>query len=161
MPRLVRCRDAPNFNPQNTPDPIVMPNPKFSPVESVEVQLNALRKNDEPWLNHGIQTAYEFAADAGGMERSRYFGFSKDLYHLDHFLGMFGNMCGDLVNSQSHAVLRSGEIPEEPGAVAVRVEVVGPTGRQGQYEFKMVRKEFGRKAGAWMTKSLLKAEESA
>lgn len=23
MPRLIRCRDAPNFNPQNTPDPIV------------------------------------------------------------------------------------------------------------------------------------------
>lgn len=37
--------------------------------------------------NHGIQTMYEFAEDAGSMERSRYFGFSKDLYHFDHFMG--------------------------------------------------------------------------
>lgn len=46
-----------------------------------------LHVSPTPRMNHGIQTAYEFAADAGGMERSRYFGFSKDLYHLDHFLG--------------------------------------------------------------------------
>lgn len=31
---------------------------------------------------------YEFALDVGGLERSRYFGYSKDLYHLDHFAGM-------------------------------------------------------------------------
>ena len=36
--------------------------------------------------NHGIQTMYEFGWDIGGMERSRYFGYSKDLYHFDHFL---------------------------------------------------------------------------
>lgn len=43
--------------------------------------------NDLDRPNHGIQTMYAFAEDAGGMERSRYFGFSKDLYHFDHFLG--------------------------------------------------------------------------
>lgn len=36
--------------------------------------------------NHGIQTMYEFGWDIGGMERSRYFGYSKDLYHFDHFM---------------------------------------------------------------------------
>ena len=34
-----------------------------------------------------LQTMYEFGYDIGGMERSRYFGMSKDLYHFDHFLG--------------------------------------------------------------------------
>ncbi|GLC40639.1 hypothetical protein PLESTB_000037600 [Pleodorina starrii] len=151
-----RCAAAPAWNPQNTPDPIVMPSPSFSPSESVEVQLKALRTNDEPWLNHGIQTAYEFAADAGGMERSKYFGFSKDLYHLDHFLGMFGNMLGDLINNQSHELLQVAE--PEAGVYVVRVRVVGPTGREGEYDFRMVRKELGRKAGSWMTKSVLKAK---
>jgi hypothetical protein len=28
-------------------------------------------------VNHGVATMYEFAEEAGGMERSRYFGFSK------------------------------------------------------------------------------------
>jgi hypothetical protein len=48
-----------------------MPSASFSPEQSVQVQLDALARNDEPWSNHGIQTAYQFAEDAGGMERSR------------------------------------------------------------------------------------------
>lgn len=44
-----------------------------------------LMASDRP--NHGLQTAYEFGEDIGGLERSRYFGYSKDLYHFDHFLG--------------------------------------------------------------------------
>ncbi|GIL92677.1 hypothetical protein Vretimale_19446 [Volvox reticuliferus] len=153
-----RCKHvhaaSPAWNPQNTPDPLVMPSPAFSPSESVEVQLKALRTNDDPWLNHGIQTAYEFAADAGGMERSRYFGFSKDLYHLDHFLGMFGNMLGDLVNHQCHEVIQVQE--PEAGIFVVHVRVIGPTGQAGEYDFTMVRKELGRKAGSWMAKSVIK-----
>ena len=43
--------------------------------------------------NHGLQTAYEFGEDIGGMERSRYFGYSKDLYHFDHFMGMIAAAC--------------------------------------------------------------------
>lgn len=38
-------------------------------------------------LSWSAQTLYEFGYDIGGMERSRYFGMSKDLYHFDHFLG--------------------------------------------------------------------------
>jgi hypothetical protein len=30
---------------------------------------------------------YEFGKDVGGLERSKYFGYSKDLYHFDHFMG--------------------------------------------------------------------------
>lgn len=134
-----------------------MPSPSFSPEKAVEVQLEALMKNDDPWMNHGIQTAYEFAADAGGMERSRYFGFSKDLYHLDHFLGMFNTTFGELVGHTSHQVGPAVEVA--PGLMEVAVQAVGPTGRPGAYVFALVQKEFGRKAGAWMTKSLRKEEQ--
>ncbi|KAG2501655.1 hypothetical protein HYH03_000159 [Edaphochlamys debaryana] len=133
-----------------------MPSPALLPVETIKVQLDALAKNDEPWTNHGIQTAYEFALDAGGMERSRYFGFSKDLYHLDHFLGMFGNMCGELVNNSSYEVLSSSEA--EPGVAEVRLRVVGQNGSSGEFVARLMRKELGRKAGSWMVKSLLRAE---
>lgn len=34
-----------------------------------------------------LQTAYEWALDVGGLDPSMYFGFSKDLYHFDHFMG--------------------------------------------------------------------------
>lgn len=33
-----------------------------------------------------LQVLYEFCVDAGQMDRSRYFGFSSDLYHFDHFM---------------------------------------------------------------------------
>jgi hypothetical protein len=33
-------------------------------------------------VNHGVQTMYEFAEEAGCMERSRYFGFSKGVQAL-------------------------------------------------------------------------------
>lgn len=49
---------------------------------SCRIQLEAARANDTPRTDHGVHTLYEFAADAGDMERSAYFGFSKDLYHL-------------------------------------------------------------------------------
>eukprot|EP00955_Chlamydomonas_euryale_P097402 365072-Chlamydomonas_euryale.AAC.20 len=51
------------------------------------LQLNAMRENNVPRMNHGVQTLYEYAVDAGSMERSRYFGFSSDMYHFDHFMG--------------------------------------------------------------------------
>ena len=38
--------------------------------------------------NHGLQTAYEYGLDIGGMDRSKYFGYPKDLYHFDHFMGV-------------------------------------------------------------------------
>ncbi|GIL92678.1 hypothetical protein Vretimale_19446 [Volvox reticuliferus] len=41
-----RCKHvhaaSPAWNPQNTPDPLVMPSPAFSPSESVEVSLPCL-----------------------------------------------------------------------------------------------------------------------
>ena len=69
---------------------------------------------------------------------------------------MFGNMLGDLVNCRSYQVL--GDLESEGGMHAVRVNVVGPAGQTGEYEFTMVQKELGRKAGSWMTKSVLKAK---
>ncbi len=38
----------------------------------------AAQANDSPWPNHGVQTAYEFAHDVGGLDPSMYFGFRKE-----------------------------------------------------------------------------------
>lgn len=40
-------------------------------------QLEAVKENEKPRADHGVAVMYEFATDAGSMERSRYFGFSK------------------------------------------------------------------------------------
>jgi|Laugresbdmm110sd_1035091.scaffolds.fasta_scaffold104620_1 hypothetical protein len=117
-----RCRlavravgeDFESENPQNVAAPLRLPSAALSVRESVAVQLEAAQRNNSPRADHGVHVLYEFALEAGSMERSRYFGFSKgtaqparhgvvapslflslwlslsaaDLYHLDHFLGI-------------------------------------------------------------------------
>uniref|UniRef100_A0A383VFR9 Uncharacterized protein n=1 Tax=Tetradesmus obliquus TaxID=3088 RepID=A0A383VFR9_TETOB len=149
-------------NPQNTPNPQVVPSLDFTPQQALQAQLEAISRNDEPWSNHGVQTMYEFAEEAGGMERSRYFGFSKDLYHLDHFL-IFKTKCAELVDCQSYSILagppeqvqQQQQVP--PGMQALYVSVVDSQGRDGGvFEFVLAQKEFGLRKGCWMTKSCLK-----
>ncbi|KAK9829769.1 hypothetical protein WJX72_007786 [[Myrmecia] bisecta] len=127
--RYQRCLAAPVWNPQNVPDPKVMPCKSFSPEECIQAQLDALQHSDEPWPDHGIQTMYEFGEDIGGMERSRYFGFSKDLYHFDHFIGM------------RLEVVPAGNIPTA-----------------SLFTWTLKRKDVGRKTGALMTASVVRAE---
>ena len=55
---------------------------------------------------------YEFGEDIGGLERSRYFGYSKDLYHRDHFDG--GHLKAlprSLCRAEAESELHIGGIP--------------------------------------------------
>jgi len=56
-------------------------------------------------VNHGIQVCYGFCEGSGSMERSRYFGYSKDLYHFDHFLGQFQNAFPELLGLESFEIV--------------------------------------------------------
>jgi hypothetical protein len=82
--RVVVARDGgrQNFNPQNTENPVVVPDPSFDCIKAVEVQLASLQDPNNPWPNHGTQMAYNFAYDVGGLDPSMYFGFPSDLYVL-------------------------------------------------------------------------------
>lgn len=141
-----------------------MPSPTLSPREAVTVQLQAISNNDHPWQNHGVQTLYEFAEDCGSMERSRYFGFSKDLYHFDHFLGAFKTACGPLVDCSAFTLLDGPPgnpakplEPLGPGVEAVYVAVTDSRGGDGGvFELTLVQRQVGLKAGCWMTKSCLR-----
>lgn len=93
------------YNPQNTEQPLILPNPSLNAIDTVKVQLDALQNCNDPWPNHGIQLAYEFGYDVGGLDPSMYFGYPSDLYHLDHFMGKFQNKLPDLVNSASFEIV--------------------------------------------------------
>lgn len=75
--QCVSSADFESENPQNVPAPLRVPSPEFSAVDAVRVQLEAAKDNNTPRPDHGVHVLYEFCADAGSMERSRYFGFSK------------------------------------------------------------------------------------
>jgi hypothetical protein len=85
------------------------------------------------------------------MERSRYFGYSKDLYHFDHFLGQFQNAFPELVMLSSYSISRVEE--KEGGRYEVLADV--KKGDKGlRLKFVLVRKDVGRKKGALMTRSV-------
>lgn len=89
LPTVRPCRCAPKFNPQNVHDSSITPALELDALSCVEAQMEALRSPHSPRTNHGIEVMYAFCEGSGSMERSRYFGYSKDLYHFDHFLGGF------------------------------------------------------------------------
>ena len=146
----------PSYNPQNTDQPMVLPNKEFDAAQTVSVQLDALQKPDEPWPNHGIQLAYEFGYDIGGLDRSMYFGFPKDLYHLDHFMGQFANQLGHLVGLTEYTILDAVEEPadeDDPEATwKVCADVVPPRhGDVVRVVFHLRKKRVGSRKGSFMT----------
>jgi hypothetical protein len=147
---------AQRYNPQNTDQPMVVPDPSLSAVESVRAQLSALQTSNEPWANHGIQTAYEFGYDVGGLDPSMYFAYPTDLYHLDHFMGKFQNRFPDLVNSSSFHVLEDSVVEPadtvDDGVWTVDARVVGGSGKsETTVRFHLKKKKVGSRKGSLMT----------
>ena len=124
-------------------------------------------------MNHGIQTMYEFAADVGEMERSWYFGFSKDLYHFDHFLGNFTqgvDLCGwnwffvlgaflnafpDLIGCTAFDISSPTDYDERLKRVEVAVRDRDGNAC-GPFAFLLCMKPNGKRKGCWMTKAILR-----
>jgi hypothetical protein len=69
------------------------------------------------------------------------------------FNGKYG---ADLINLREYRVVEVGAEDPESGLVDVRVAVVGPTGGASEFKFKLARKAFGVKKGAWVVKALLR-----
>lgn len=149
---VCRSFDVIKENPQNVPEVEMVPNPDLTARQAVEAQMKAISRNDSPWTNHGIHAMYEFCYDAGSMERSRFFGFSKDLYHVDHFMGAIANYCGEIINCTSYVI---GEERQAPGGcVGFEVEVTAVNGSKATFDFVLQRQEWGLRKGSWQTKSL-------
>ena len=147
------------YNPQNTDQPLILPSPSLDAIETVRVQLSALERCNDPWPNHGIQLAYEFGYDVGGLDPSMYFGYPSDLYHLDHFMGKFQNKLPDLVNCSSFQIVDdlSSMITPDDFDHADATWIVGAVivsqskSSQSQVRFHLKKKKVGSRKGSFMT----------
>lgn len=158
--------------PQNSSNPLALPNKDFTALQAVALQLDALsaEKIHFPRAMHGVDVAYAFCADSGSLEMSRYFApLSTSLYHQDHFQGKFlTRFCGLVGHKGWEAV---GEAEEEEGVAVVRVRVAPSSSSSSEggeerraeerhtYVFVMVRQEAGLRQGAWVTKQLVRLGE--
>jgi hypothetical protein len=66
---------------------------------------------------------YAYCGDADAFERSRYFGMSKDIYQMDHFMAAFVQSLPGFTDLKAYDVKSSRELPD--GRVEVEVTVQG------------------------------------
>eukprot|EP00951_Prasinocladus_malaysianus_P000853 scaffold5952_cov50-Prasinocladus_malaysianus.AAC.1 len=109
---------------------------------------------------------YEYAVEAGWMERSRYFGFSTDLcmahlvacsnYHFDHFMGKALSIFEPMINMASYEIME----PKlrEDGRTNVEVKVVDKVGNSTSWTFIMVVRTFGKYKDCWCTHRVMPSD---
>ena len=72
---------------------LLKPNPALTPIEVISIQLNALKDNNNPYLNAGVAQTWEFAHPSNRMYTGPLENFIKMMYapsyiimlnHSDH-----------------------------------------------------------------------------
>ena len=72
---------------------LLKPNPALKPIEVISIQLNALKDNNNPYLNAGVAQTWEFAHPSNRMYTGPLENFIKMMYapsyiimlnHSDH-----------------------------------------------------------------------------
>lgn len=115
------------------------PSPDLTPAEVVGIQLDALRANDAPYPDAGIETAFRFASPANQVATGP----------LDRFAVMVkGPVYGDLLG---FARADRGSIAVEGDRAAQRVTLTHADGRRAIYVFVLSRQDGGPCDGCWMT----------
>lgn len=124
----------------------LQPDPKFTPADVVRIQLQALRLNDTPRKNAGIEVAFRFASPANKSTTGP----------LARFI--------DLVSSPpyrpmlDHHKAHLGQIEIEDNKAVQPVILVAPNGERVGYLFSLSKQLSGRYASCWMTDAVIRFE---
>ncbi len=124
----------------------LQPDPKYTPADVVRIQLQALRANDTPRKNAGIEVAFRFASPANKSTTGP----------LARFI--------DLVSSPpyrpmlNHRTAHLGQIEIEDNKAVQPVILVAPTGERVGYLFSLSKQLRGRYAACWMTDAVIRIE---
>ncbi|WP_318570886.1 DUF4864 domain-containing protein [Salinigranum marinum] len=119
------------------------PDPSYSPVRVVEIQLTALADNDDPVEDAGIKTAYNFASPAN----------RRSTGPVDRFVRMVrGPQYAPMVD---HVEAVSGPMERGDGSAEQRVTLTGPGGRTVTYVFGLSKQRGGPLDGCWLTDRVL------
>ncbi|MFQ5938177.1 MAG: DUF4864 domain-containing protein [Acidiferrobacterales bacterium] len=122
------------------------PNPKFSPADVVRIQLEALRHNDVPHRNAGIELAFRFASPANKSTSGP----------LERFIAMVNNpVYRPMLN---HRKVHYGAVEIESNAAVQAVILVGHSGERVGYLFSLSKQKSGRYASCWMTEAVIRFE---
>ncbi|KAG2483704.1 hypothetical protein HYH03_017423 [Edaphochlamys debaryana] len=122
----------------------------FTAEEALQVQLEALRKNNDPYADHGVEVLYRFS-NFDPFTRSSYFGRSLDLGQFERFRRvMHTPYYATLLDHSSAEVLSSLQLAE--GVWCARLHV-HDTHRMEErtYSVTMQQRLGGHYDGWWFT----------
>jgi len=115
------------------------PDPKFSPQEVVEFQLAALRANDVPTANAGIEKTFRFASPANKAATGP----------LEHFTVIVrGSQYSSLINALEGSVIK---VAVQDTKAQVLARVVSAAGSEVYYIFFLSKQTEGDYINCWMT----------
>jgi hypothetical protein len=120
------------------------PNPNLTPQQVVEFQLDALRHNDEPTPDAGIERSFRFASPSNRLVTGPLTHFSE-IVHSTAYSPLL----------ESHASEVRGVIVQEDQA-RVYVTVTSANGAQLNFLFMLSRQGEGDYHDCWMTDSVMK-----
>ncbi|KAH0449128.1 hypothetical protein IEQ34_022928 [Dendrobium chrysotoxum] len=126
----------------------------FSAEEAVQCQLDALKYNDQPRQDYGIEVMYRFAG-FDPFERSTYFGPFFDLGQFERFRRLFHHSTYRvLLCHKEHKILSSLWVKEDQFKQRVLVQGWRPE-EEETFQFTMIQRIGGCWDGYWLTESLL------
>jgi len=130
-------------NPDYPVSDLPTPEPSYGPEQVVQIQLSALATNDDPVVNAGIKTAYNFASPAN----------RRSTGPLPRFVAMVeGRTYAPMID---HVEATTGALERTGPRATQSVTLTGPDGRTMTYEFGLSKQQRGRFEGYWLTDRVL------
>lgn len=125
----------------------------FNAEEAVHYQLEALKYNDQPHQDYGIEVMYRFAG-FDPFERSTYFGPFFDLGQFERFRRIFHHSTYRVLLGHKERKILSSLFVEE-NKYKQRVWIRGNRPEEEEiFQFTMVQRVGGCWDGYWLTESL-------
>ncbi|XP_026460226.1 uncharacterized protein LOC113361068 [Papaver somniferum] len=130
------------------------PKLNFSAEDAVQCQLDALKHNDQPRQDYGVEVMYRFAG-FDPFERSTYFGPFFDLGQFERFRRIFHHSTYRvLLGHKEREILSSLWVEENRFKQRIWIRGARPE-EEEIFQFTMVQRIGGSWDGYWLTESLL------
>jgi hypothetical protein len=126
--------------------PQTKPDPSLSPQDVVSIQIEALRNNDTPYENRGIEVTFNFASPAN----------KRMTGPIERFATMVRNpIYAPMIN---HQTARYGKLMIEGDIASIDVILISEDGAYVGYRFTLSRQHGNQYEGSWMTDAVVPFE---
>lgn len=121
------------------------PSPTHGAEDVVRIQVEALRHNDHPRDDAGIETAWRFASPANRANTGPFDAFRR-MVRSEPYAAMV-----------DHREATLGPVEVRDQRATAEVALTGPEGRSRTYRFRLSRDHRGDLDGCWLTDAVMTA----